>query len=280
MLPQTRLPLTFRRPKTRRVWPVIALPSVKDFPRACHSGCCRVAVLALVLFVLSCGPARVAGAIVGDGSFVPKGQESLPQQVSQIQLLPGPLPMHAGRVLPLLYSGDLEPVEQAITAGELWSFFQKQGLTEVQSIVLFLDVDKFSGPDPIQIQSIEFRIEPANSGAPLTCCALGERNRLTIPGDDSLAAAPEARLEIPLEYDFMQRFNADSRERVFLKLAYQAPQGSKPNFFVAGRQDWFTLPNFSLLLGFVAFWGAVFLTLFRLTLKSSTPSTAATKRVS
>jgi len=206
-------------------------------------------------------------------------QDSAAPQVSQIQLLPGPLPMHAGRILPLLYSGELEPAANAITAGELWSFFQKQGLTEVQAIVLFLDVEKFSGPDPIHIQSLEFRIEPADSKTPLTCCSLGKSEGLIIPGDDSLAAASEARLEIPLDYDFMQRFNAASRERVFLKLAYEAPKGSVPSFFVAGRQAWFTLPSFSLLLGFVAFWGVIFLTLFRLTLKSPS-ATAAAKRVS
>ena len=59
------------------------------------------------------------------------GQEPSIEKVSQIQLLPGPLPMHAGRVMPLLFSGQLEPAAGAITAGELWSFFNKQGLTEV-----------------------------------------------------------------------------------------------------------------------------------------------------
>lgn len=207
------------------------------------------------------------------------GQEPSIEKVSQIQLLPGPLPMHAGRVMPLLFSGQLEPAAGAITAGELWSFFSKQGLTEVQSIILFLDVEKFSGPVPIHIQTIEFRIEPSDSTKPLTHCALEDSKDLIIPGDDSLAAASEARLEIPLEYDFMKRFHADSEERVFLKLTYQAPQGSEPNFFVAGRQEWFSLPSFSLLLGFVGFWSVVFLALFRLTLKS-TVAASSRNRVS
>lgn len=270
---QTKLPSTFLRRTTPHGRASSAETTLTFAAQTRQPGWVRLAVFIAVLLALSCCPP------LGDRASALTGQERLTPQVSQIQLLPGPLPMHAGRVLPLLYSGNLEPVEHAITAGELWSFFQKQGLTEVQSIVLFLDVEKFSGPEPIQIDSIEFRIEPADSSVPLTSCALAASDSLTIPGDDSLAAAPEARLEIPLDYDFMQRFNAESRERVFLKLAYQAPQGSKPNFFVAGRQDWFTLPSFSLLLGFVAFWGAVFFALFRLTLKSPAPATAA-KRLS
>ncbi|MFN9341407.1 MAG: hypothetical protein ACK6DB_02315, partial [Planctomycetota bacterium] len=74
-------------------------------------------------------------------------------------------------------------------------------------------------------------------------------------------------------------FHADSEERVFLNLTYQAPQGSEPNFFVAGRQEWFSLPSFSLLLGFVGFWSVVFLALFRLTLKS-TAAPSSMNRVS
>lgn len=187
--------------------------------------------------------------------------------------------MHAGRIFPLLFSGGLEPTENAITAGELWSFFRQQGLREVHSIMLFLDVDKLPSTDSIRIQSIEFRIEPVDATAPLTCCSLGDQNSLLIPGEDSLAAMPEARLEIPLGYDFMQRYSEASAERVFLKLDYQAPAGSTPNFFIAGQQAWFTLPRFLLLLGFTAFWGAIFLALFRLTLKPWATASGA-RRVS
>ncbi len=239
--------------------------------QSCRQGWCT---LLIGLLCLAFGaPSRSHG-----DQFVLTSQ-SQPQRIGEIQLLPGPLPMHEGRVLPLLYSGDLEPADNAISAGELWSFFERQGLTKVESIVLFLDVDKFSGPDPITIQSIEFRIEPVGETTPVTSCSLGESNRLIIPGDDSLAALPEARLEIPLNYDFMQRFSATSTEKVFLKLAYQAPAGTSPSFFVAGKRSWFTLPNLPLLAGFVAFWGFVFFLLARLTLKP-TAASPANRRVS
>lgn len=201
------------------------------------------------------------------------------QRCGEIQLLPGPSPMHEGKTLPLLQSGGLGQADQSITTGELWSFFQRQGLEKVESIILFLDVNKFEDPASITIKSIEFRIEPTNALLPVTTSTLSENNRLVIPGYDSLSNLPEARLEIPLEFDFMQRFSADSRDRVFLKIAYDAPVGNAPNFFVAGQQSLISLPSFALLTGFIAFWGVVFYALARLTLKS-TPATANNRRTS
>ena len=201
------------------------------------------------------------------------------QHCGEIQLLPGPSPMHEGKILPLLHSGELGQADQSITAGELWSFFQRQGLEKVESIILFLDVNKFEDPASITIKSIEFRIEPTNAMLPVTTSTLSENNRLVIPGYDSLSNLPEARLEIPLEFDFMQRFSADSRDRVFLKIAYDAPVGNAPNFFVAGQQNLISLPSFTLLAGFIAFWGVVFYALARMTLKS-TPATANNRRTS
>lgn len=201
------------------------------------------------------------------------------QRIGEIELLPGPTPMHEGKILPLLYSAGLGQGDQSITAGELWSFFQRQGLDKVESIVLFLDVNKFDAPDSITIKTIEFRIEPTNKTLPVTACAMSESKPLVIPGYDSLSNLPEARLEIPLEFDFMQRFSADSRDRVFLKIAYEAPAGNAPSFFIAGQQSWITLPSFTLIAGFVAFWGILFYALARLTLKS-TPAAANDRRVS
>lgn len=237
------------------------------------------------------GPLTSAGAEVKQTStgeaLLPSGTANLgntaqvrkQQRSGEIQLLPGPAPMHEGKILPLLYSGELGPADQSITAGDLWSFFQRQGLEKVESIVLFLDVNKFDDPESITIKSIEFRIEPANPTLPVTTSALSESNLLVIPGYDSLSSLPEARLEIPLEFDFMQRFSAESRDRVFLKIAYDAPVGHAPNFFIAGQQNWITLPSFTLLLGFVAFWGILFFALARLTLKS-TPATASDRQAS
>ena len=215
----------------------------------------------------------------GTAEFRNTAEFGTPQRSGEIQLLPGPSPMHEGKILPLLYSGQPGPADQSITAGELWSFFQRQGLEKVESIILFLDVNKFDEPESITIKSIEFRIEPANSTLAVTTSALNESNRFVIPGYDSLSNLPEARLEIPLEFDFMQRFSADSRDRVFLKIAYDAPVGHAPNFFIAGQQNWITLPSFTLLLGFVAFWGILFFALARLTLKS-TPAAASDRQAS
>jgi hypothetical protein len=202
-----------------------------------------------------------------------------PQRSGEIQLLPGPAPMHDGKILPLLYSGELDQADQSITTGELWSFFQHQGLEKVESIVLFLDVNKFEEPDSITIKSIEFRIEPINATMPVTTSALSANDQLVIPGYDSLSNLPEARLEIPLEFDFMQRFTAASRDRVFLKIAYDAPVGNAPNFFVAGQQSLITLPSFGLLVGFIAFCGILFYALARMTLKA-TPAAANDRRSS
>ena len=127
----------------------------------------------------------------------------------------GPSPIHQGKILPLLYSGGIDQVDQSITAGELWSFFQRQGLEKVESIVLFLDVNKFDDPQSITIKSLEFQIQPADSPLPVTACSLSERNPLVISGYDSLTHLPEARLEIPLDFDFMRQFSAESRDRVF-----------------------------------------------------------------
>lgn len=167
----------------------------------------------------------------------------------------------------------------SLTAGELWQFFDSQGVDSLDRLTLCLDVES-SGLATSGINSMELKIEdPSNLGSLLTNVSLGD-DWLTIPGYDIAPFKPEANLEIELGYDFMQRFSADSTEKISLNVSGAA--NSQPVVSVQGvdGNGLFSSINSLAIVAFAVFWSLVFISLYRFTKPPVSESELKNKNVS
>ncbi len=154
-----------------------------------------------------------------------------------------------------------------VSAGELWQFFHNQGVNSLDQLTLCLDVDQLDGQAAFDLQSFELRIEdPSIQGELLTNVSLGN-NTIIVPGFETSSFRPEAKLQIALGYDFMQRFTAASQEKI--KLDFSSSNGdltSNVKFSIEGNDNGgFSSWHYWLLAAFVGFWLVVFFVLNRVT---------------
>lgn len=158
-----------------------------------------------------------------------------------------------------------------VTAGELYRFFKSQGMDSVDRLVLCVDLKGNPLRTDVGFDDFVLTIEdPFN--APMKSFSLdrGGDNSLVVPGYETSLMKPEAQLEIPLGYDFMERFSENSEEVVKLNLQYAGNQESSVPlsvYFPAERTlRWFSLPRMLLVVSFGLFWAAIFWVLVRFTL--------------
>ncbi|MCP4479995.1 MAG: hypothetical protein GY818_18080 [Planctomycetaceae bacterium] len=151
-----------------------------------------------------------------------------------------------------------------VTAGEVWQFYHGQGIDSLEQLTLCLDVQHGDRTGTAGIRSLKLTIEdPESVELFLTDVSLGEHS-LTIPNYEIAAFKPEAYLELELGYDFMKRFNADSQEKVSVKVSTE--DGSQLSVMVIGQNNLFTANLDPISLGlFAIFWVLVFLALYNLT---------------
>ena len=214
-------------------------PSLQSFPKM------RILIL-LVLVTLSALPSLSADEIVinrtrqtaGDFSCLPFSNRSTPRF-------------------------DLESGE--ISAGALWRFFDAQGSKSIHQLTLCLDLESIDEDASFGLESIELKIEDPTSGELLTDVSLGN-DILTVPGYETSSFKPEAKLQLALDYDFMERFSADSDEKISVN--FQSNDGAiVPKFAVQSETRGFFsgVRNPSILIGFSVFWFGFFHLLSRFT---------------
>ena len=153
-----------------------------------------------------------------------------------------------------------------VSAGQLWKFFHEQGVDSLESLTLCLDVDEMDSQTAFDLQSIHFQIQdPLNRSKMLTNVSLGDNN-IIVPGNKTSSFKPEAKLEVMLGYDFMERFSADSTEMIKLDFSSNSEfAASQPRFSIEGSGNVFSRFNVFLLIGFAGFWLLVFFVLNRVT---------------
>ena len=144
-----------------------------------------------------------------------------------------------------------------VSAGELWQFFHSQGVDSLDQLTLCLDVEQLDGQSAFDLQSVEFKIQdPHNQDGLLTDVSLGNNNSIIVPGFETSSFRPEAKLQISLGYDFMERFSADSQEKIKLDFSSSnSLAASNVKFSIEGsEQGGFSTWNYLLLAGFVLVW--------------------------
>lgn len=146
-----------------------------------------------------------------------------------------------------------------ITTGQLYAFFKKQGITSVDEITLSLDVDPDALRADYALDSIELSIENMKY-------SLGE-NSLKLPAYEMSSLKPEGQISVKLGYDFMQKFNETSTEK--LKFDFAMTDGTDSSILkiavMPQHAATFSASRLLLLTGFAGFWVAVFFLLFRAT---------------
>jgi hypothetical protein len=153
-----------------------------------------------------------------------------------------------------------------ISAGALWRSLHSQGVDSLDHLTLYLDVEQLDGQSAFDLQSVELKIEdPRGEGELLANFSLGD-NSIIVPGFETSSFRPEAKLEIALGYDFMERFSADSQEKIKLDFSSDSQIASNVKFSIEGSEDSaFSSWNYWLLTAFVGFWIVVFFVLNRIT---------------
>ena len=196
-------------------------------------------------------------AVVGDEVVIDR---KAPSKVSVGDFDCSKCPNPAKNIFSLIKDSDGD-----LTAGQLWQFFDSQGVSSVEHLVLCLDVQATDGSTEFGINSVDLTIEdPAQLGMLLTNVSLGD-NSLVFPNHDISSFKPEAKLEFALGYDFMERFSADSTAKISLDVSSRE-SSAQPVVSVQGGGSFFGQKfNFYLLVVFAVFWSAVFLMLNRFT---------------
>lgn len=136
---------------------------------------------------------------------------------------------------------------RSITAGELWQFFHDRGVTSVDQLTLNLDC---GGLNSAQSGPIRFQIQDPLSGNILT--------NLDISSSGN-------RLEVPLSFDYMQRFSPGSKELIRLDLSELEALATNAKVSVESDSQFFGPLNILLITAFFSFWVVVFFVLNRFT---------------
>ena len=149
-----------------------------------------------------------------------------------------------------------------ISTGKLYSYFQSKGMDSVNEIVFCVDVDPSGARVDYSLEDIVLSIEDFGR------YTLGE-NSLMLPAYEASTMKPEAQLAIKLGYDFMQRFDANSTERIKLDFALAGGEERSKTGFTIGvlpeTRSSFPVSRFLFLTAFACFWFVVFVVLFRAT---------------
>lgn len=205
--------------------------------------CCLIAVLFI--------DATCADEIVLDSSVNTK------VSVGDFDCSQCPTPTSAINLLSGSDSGEL-------TAGQLWQYFNSQGFESVDKLTLCVDVQQPSeNSDEFGLNSVELKIEdPMNAGGLLTNVSLGQ-NSLVFPNYDISSYKPEAKLEFALGYDFMERFSANSQEKISVDVSSNASEVASPVLSIEGGSGFRF--NMTALAVFAMFWAVVFFALNRFT---------------
>ncbi len=147
-----------------------------------------------------------------------------------------------------------------VTAGQLWSFLKAQGVDSMDELTLRLDVDPaMAGIDgsqsSIDISALQLQIEnPIGIDGLATDVKIGDKQfLLSSPSDEPDIA--DMQLAVKLHYDFMERFNAESKEKIKLNVS---SSGLMPSISIARKADSLRSLNWPMLLGFSVFWLGVF----------------------
>lgn len=165
-------------------------------------------------------------------------------------------------------SSNFQLQDQTITAGQLWTFFDEQGLDSVESLVICVDVDRLPADQQLGLNAMDLLIGD-QSGSQKKCHYTMGNNSFVLPARKTRAYTAECRFEVDLGYDFMERYSSSSTDAVKLNVDLDDSAASSPVFFIEGKRSLFTVPNMLMLSVFCLFWVAAFWMLKRFTLPSA-----------
>jgi len=168
-----------------------------------------------------------------------------------------------------------------VTAGQLWSFFKAQGVDSMDELTLRLDVDpEMAGTtvngSSIDINALQFQIEnPSGIDGFATDVNIGDK-QLLLASPSSDPDVADMQLAVKLHYDFMERFSADSEEKIKLNVS---SSGLMPSISIAKKTESLRAMNWPMFVGFTAFWLIVFAAVNWLTKPSPVGSSLTEKSV-
>jgi len=211
----------------------------------------RLLVTMGVAFIASCTSANVfADQVIVDSD--PETSVSLSDDV-ECSACDGELTPSAIEVLTGGAGGE-------VTDGQLWKVFKAQGVDSMDELTLHLDIDPEKaassiGGSSIDISTLQFQIEnPSGMQGFATDVNIGDKQvLLPTPSVDPNVA--DMQLAVKLHYDFMERFSADSKEKIKLNVS---GSGLMPSISIARKSESLREMNWLVLIAFTGFWFGVF----------------------
>lgn len=147
-----------------------------------------------------------------------------------------------------------------VTAGQLWKFFKAQGVDSMDELTLHLDIDRENAASSadgssIDISMLQFQIEnPSGMQGFATDVNIGDKQVL-LPTQSADPDVADMQLAVKLHYDFMERFSADSKEKIKLNVS---GSGLMPSISIARKSESLRELSWATLVGFTVFWFGVF----------------------
>ncbi len=175
-------------------------------------------------------------------------------------------------------NGSLAHQSCELNAGELYKFFRDQGIQSVDQLVVVLTIPNSTAGDRFVLEGLQLAVNDSdNLGATTTILAdSSQEHRVVIPGGQSISGRAEAKLLIPLGFDFMERYSEDSTERLVLNYKVEGSSlAESPVFMVEGQAAWSRTPTYAWVGVFVGFWLVLFWLLRVITFVRPKKTTAA-----
>ena len=156
-------------------------------------------------------------------------------------------------------SAKLDLAGGEITAGKLWSEFNRRGLDHVERLTFLVPLEQFSATDGCELPPVQFKLDDYTASS--------HGNSLFVPVNDSGFSSPMAKLELDLPFDFMEKYSADSKEPIKVTSSDddEAILSGVSIPFESGIRS-----SYLALIGFAGFWIAVFVLFNRLTKPTDT----------
>jgi hypothetical protein len=157
--------------------------------------------------------------------------------------------------------GDSE-IGYEMSAGDLWRFFDEQGVHSVNDLEFLVDIDQISKSDNFGLEGLQVQIQhPLNAEHLLTDVTM-QGNSLVVPGYETSSSKPEAKIRLPLGYDFMKEFSSSSTEKVVFNFSSKDASVS-PTLFLTSDATFISGNHLGMLFSFIVFWGLVFMAMNR-----------------
>ena len=221
----------------------------------------RLAVLTGLLVLAFFAPTQSPLLAVPD-ELILNGNRMGPQTIGDFQISPGRSKKASFVIENLINSSG------QVRTGELWDFFNSQGIKSLDRLTLVIDVnDQRTSNQDFMMDSMTLTIADPDAGigfGKITEVSMNRdgENLLILKRSDFKNIGPKARMEFELGYDFMRRFKSDSNETVLFNFHTRSGMIDSAAFEFNQPETAPSSSHLRSIILFITFWTVVFFLMY------------------